>query len=148
MKIIEAVGGIGGAFFIVTSNDISVLKPELKRRFKKGIWYFDLPTKAERDIIWDLYIKKFDLDPKQRSKVKDIDWTGAEIESCCETAWEENITLLEASQSIIPVAVSSRSMVENLRAEASNKYNDVAKPGVFTTKSTKPKSKSRKMELQ
>lgn len=150
MKIIEAVGGKGGAFFIVTSNDISVLKPELKRRFKKGIWYFDLPTKVERDIIWKLYIKKFKLDPKQRAKVKDEDWTGAEIESCCETAWEEDITLTQASETIIPVARSSRTMVENLRHEADNKYNDVSTPGVFKMKipsGSKAGAKKRRMEL-
>jgi hypothetical protein len=47
-KVITAVGG-GKAFFIMTCNQIVELPPELRRRFTSGIFFFDLPTKAERD---------------------------------------------------------------------------------------------------
>jgi hypothetical protein len=131
-KIIEAVGGIGGAFFVATSNDIRVVRPELKRRFKKGIWFFDLPTEQERDSIWDIYFNKYpEVNRKQKAKVDDRLWTGHEIETCVMTAWEEDVTLQEAAESIIPVAVSAKENIEMLRAEAAGRYNSVSYPGVY-----------------
>lgn len=129
MKIIEAVGGIGGAFFIATSNDISSIKPELKRRFTKGIWFFDLPTREEREIIWSIYLKKYELGKSH--KVSDEGWTGAEIENCCKMAWEENISVEEASKSIIPVSVSGKAQVDSLREDANGKYASTNYPGVY-----------------
>lgn len=134
MKIIHAVGGDGGAFFIATSNDIRVIKPELKRRFKKGIWFFDLPEKKEREKIWQLYLKKYAaLGLKATSQKIDFDegWTGAEIESCVSTAWEECVPLAEAARSIIPVSVSGKEDIARLRREADGRYNAVNHAGVY-----------------
>ncbi len=130
MKIIEAVGGPGGAFFVMTSNDIRIVKPELKRRFRKGIWFFDIPTKTERDAIWPKYLNKYDVNP-YRLDVDDSNWTGAEIETCVTTAWEENITLAEAAKGIIPVAVSGKEDIERLRREANGRYNSASSEGVY-----------------
>lgn len=133
MKIIEAVGGIGGAFFIATSNDIRAVRPELKRRFKRGIYFFDLPLATEKRKIWDIYLKRYELkfDKEFKQGVTDAEWTGAEIESCCQVAWEENIPLSEAARGIIPVAVSARNEVDRLRAEADGRYSSVNHPGAY-----------------
>lgn len=131
MKIIEAVGGIGGAFFIATSNDVRAIKPELKRRFSKGIWFFDLPTAEERKTIWDIYLKKYEL--PLTHKVQDQDWTGAEIENCCKIAWEEMISVEEASKSIIPVAVSGKEQILMLQTEANGKYASTNYAGVYNS---------------
>ena len=138
MKIIEAVGGIGGAFFVMTSNDIRVIKPELKRRFRKGIWFFDLPSEEERGLIWNIYLSKYsDVSDYKRTPsggvegINDSVWTGAEIETCVSTAWEENVTLQEAAKGIIPVAVSGKDEVERLRSEASGRYNSASYPGAY-----------------
>lgn len=140
MKIINAVGGDGGALFVMTSNDIRSIKPELKRRYRKGIWFFDLPTEKERRRIWNIYLYKFKDDgvgSYERTKgggvvgVDDSNWTGAEIETCVTTAWEENITLQEAARSIIPVAVSGKEDVERLRREAVGKYNSASYEGAY-----------------
>jgi hypothetical protein len=132
MKVIESIGGHGGAFFVMTSNDIRIIKPELKRRFRKGIWLFDLPTKEERELIWSIYLNKYpDVDAKDRVKVKDEDWTGAEIETCVVTAYEERVTLFEAAKGIIPVATSGKEDIERLRAEASGRYNSASYPGAY-----------------
>lgn len=134
MKIINAVGGDGGAFFIATSNDIRVIKPELKRRFRKGIWFFDLPEKKEREKIWQLYLKKYAaLGLKATNQKIDFDegWTGAEIESCVSTAWEECVPLAEAARSIIPVSVSGKEDIARLRHEADGRYNAVNHAGVY-----------------
>ena len=132
MKIIEAVGGSGGAFFIATSNDIRALKPELKRRFSKGIWFFDLPTKDEKKSIWKIYIDKYELSDSINS-VNDEGWTGAEIENCCKMAWEENISISEASKSIIPVSVSGKTQIDMLREEANGKYASTNYAGVYNS---------------
>ncbi len=133
MKIIEAVGGHGGAFFVATSNDISAIKPELKRRFKKGIWFFDLPDSEERTAIWNIFLDKYpDVDPNDLMNVDDSNWTGDEIRTCVTTAWEEEVSLSEAARSIIPVAISGREQVERLRREANGKYNSTGAPGAYT----------------
>lgn len=78
MKVIEAVGGDKGVFWIATSKDIRAIKPELKRRFKKGIWFFDLPDAAEKDAIWEIFFKKYpEVDRTQRKAVNDSGYHGA-----------------------------------------------------------------------
>jgi len=134
MKVIEAVGGFGGAFFVATSNDISSIKPELLRRFKKGVWFFDLPTREEREVIWKIYLKKYEFDINLVKSIRfDEGWTGAEIENCCMTAWEEEISIEEASKSIIPVSVSGKEQVERLRNEANGKYSSTNYAGVYNS---------------
>ena len=91
-------------FFVATSNDISKLPPELSRaeRFD-GIFFLDLPGREQKDLIWRLYLEKYRLDPGQR-RPRDLDWTGAEIQSCCRLAALLEIPLMEAAQNIVPVA--------------------------------------------
>lgn len=132
MKVIEAVGGVGGAFFVMTSNDIRAIKPELKRRFRKGIYFFDLPTKAERDVIWNIYLSKYpDADFSGEVIDFDEDWTGAEIETCVATAWEERISLREAARGIVPVAVSGKEEMDMLRRESVGRYNSASYEGPY-----------------
>lgn len=144
MKIINAVGGDGGAFFVATSNDIGSVKPELKRRFKKGIWFFPLPPAEERKLIWDIFLAKYpEVEGIKRTAeggvegVDDSLWTGAEIEVCVTTADEENISLQEAAMDIIPVAVSGKETMDALYNEAHDRYNSVSYPGAFN-KNLKP----------
>lgn len=150
MKVIDAVGGEGGAMFIATSNDIRCLKPELKRRFKKGIWFFDTPNEDERLAIWSLYLNKFNLPTPSRFSFDD-GWTGAEIEACAQTAWEENISLEEAARTIIPVTVSGAAEVERLRSEANGRYIATNHDGPYTVTQSQTKTSAvknaRKLQL-
>lgn len=154
MNVVRAVAGDGGAFFIATSNDIRSVKPELKRRFKKGIWFFDTPTPAERDRIWEIHIGRVfgegQVKAMMAGRPEDDGWTGAEIESCVQTAWEEGVSLKEASRGIIPVTVSGAADVERLRAEADGRYSSVTYQGPYrrSLKETKPETKGgRKLSL-
>lgn len=131
MKVIEAVGGPGGAFFIATSNDIRVIKPELKRRMRKGIWYFDLPSIEERQSIWKIFCEKYGEKYRPDHINFDTNWTGAEIENCVQTSWEEGITFKEAAKGIIPVSISARDDIRRLRVESNGKYNSVTYPGAY-----------------
>lgn len=132
LKVIQSVGD-GDAFWIATCNKIAGLPLELRRRFKNGTWYFDLPTRAERTSIWGLYQIKYGITP-ERAKLdfNDHDWTGAEIAACCELADQTNETLTWASQFIVPVAQANREQINALRSEAAGRYLSAAYPGVYT----------------
>jgi hypothetical protein len=120
----------GEVFFIATCNNESGLPPELRRRFKQGIWFFDLPTEEERNTIWKLYLDQMELDGDQAFPVDD-GWTGAEIRACCESAWNFNISLLEASQWIVPVAKSAADQIDSLRRNADQRYISASHPGAY-----------------
>ena len=67
------------SYVICTCNDISKLPPEFSRseRFD-GIWFLDLPGREQKNAIWGIYLKMFELDPDQ-PRPKDDQWTGAEV---------------------------------------------------------------------
>lgn len=127
LKVIMA---IGRPFIMATSNNLSVLSPELKSRFTTGTFFFDLPTKDERDAMWELYIKKYKIGKEQLADVvDDDDWTGREIKSCCKLAWKLKYTLKEASGFIVPLCLSAPDKIEELRSMAEGKFLNAAAPG-------------------
>lgn len=128
MRVVRGVAG-ERVFVMATCNNLNVLPPELLRRFRSGIWFFDLPSKEERKLIWNLYLKKYDL-PEQTIPPDD-DWTGAEIRNCAEIASEDGMTLVDASTYIIPVAQSNPDGVELLRSKAENKWLSASRPGRY-----------------
>ena len=73
-------------YLVATCNDISKMPPELSRaeRFD-GIVFLDLPGREQKDLIWNQYLRSFELDTEQ-PKPSDDDWTGAEIRACCRLA--------------------------------------------------------------
>lgn len=130
LKVVSAVTQ-GRAFFVATANRITALPPELKRRFKSGTFFFDLPDKSERAPIWDIYRKKYSI-PAAETTPSDDGWTGAEIAQCCYLASEElSCTLLEASQYIVPVAKSAEKQIQELRLDASGRFISASYPGFY-----------------
>jgi ATP-dependent 26S proteasome regulatory subunit len=84
-----------------------------------GTWFFDLPDRIERAAIWSLYAAKFGhTDQAQIHRLLDCEWTGAEIESCCEIAGSLGITLDQAAAYIVPVAKQAPEAIAKLRAGA------------------------------
>jgi hypothetical protein len=118
----------GKAVFIATCNSISSLPPELRRRFKLGTFFFDLPTAAERDAIWAIYERKYQV---SGPRPEDTDWTGAEIRQCCEGADALGITLAESATYIVPVAKAMGDKLTDLRKSASDRYISAAQPGPY-----------------
>lgn len=127
LKVVDAVSQ-DRAFFIATCNNISSLPPELRRRFKRGTFFMDLPNQVERESIWKLYESRYRVNGE---RPPDHDWTGAEIEQCCEQADELGITLLESSGYVVPVARAMAERLEELRSEASGKYISASESGVY-----------------
>jgi len=132
LKMVDAMAGDGFVFVIMTCNKIEALPPELLRRMKNGIYFIDLLNEEERDAAWKFYMKKHELTDKKRPN--DEGWTGAEIEACCESAWNENISLVEAAEGITPVIHADRDGIEKLRASAHNRYIAASYAGKFQYK--------------
>jgi SpoVK/Ycf46/Vps4 family AAA+-type ATPase len=118
-------------FFVATCNDISKLPPEFARaeRFD-GVFFVDLPSKEQRQAIWDIYIPLFGLDPQQ-PRPNDKDWTGAEVRACCRLAALLDIPLTAAAQNVVPVAVTAAESVERLRSWASGRCLSADETGVY-----------------
>jgi len=132
LKVIDAISG-GNTLWIATCNSLTELPPELKRRFKLGTWFFDLPDREERKAIWDLYAKKYNhTDAAEIARLLDNEWTGAEIESCCEIADSLCISLTDASAYIVPVAKQAPEAIAKLRNGAEGRFLSASVPGPYT----------------
>ena len=114
-----------------TSNDISKLPPEFSRaEWFDGVFFLDLPSAAEKGLIWAMYRKQFGIPPNQ-ARPADSDWTGAEIKSCCRLAALLDVSLAEAAQHVVPVAVTAAEQVERLRTWAGGRCLSASTPGVY-----------------
>ena len=132
------------AFLIATCNDISRLPPEFTRaeRFD-GVFFVDLPNAHQKAAIWEIHTRAFGLDPDQ-PRPADQDWTGAEIRATCRLASLLQTTLLDASQHVVPVAVTAADKVESLRQWASGRCLAADKPGVYRRLTPTPASTRRR----
>lgn len=129
IKIILAVAG-KGAYWIATCNQLDSLKPELRRRFTDGVWFFDLPDADERASIWTLLRGRFGI--KNGDALPDDDnWTGADIRNVCSIAYRLKVSLREAASYITPVAKSDPRSIERLRDLADNAFLSASQAGVY-----------------
>ncbi len=128
LKVVSAVSG-DSALWIATCNSVAALPPELRRRFTYGLWFFDLPSPDERNVIWRIYLDRYKLPAQQLPE--DDGWTGAEIRVCCDLAWRLGCSLLEASANVVPVARSAAQQIEALRAQASGRFISASHPGIY-----------------
>lgn len=127
LQVVDAVSQ-GKALFIATSNNISALPPELRRRFNKGTFFFDLPNQDARSAIWDLHCRKYRV---ADARPADTDWSGSDIQICCQNASQMKISLQRAAQFISPVGVAGAEQIRQLRLQSSGKYIDAAKSGIY-----------------
>ncbi|MFO0865666.1 MAG: AAA family ATPase [Gemmataceae bacterium] len=118
-------------FFVGTSNDISKLPPEFARaeRFD-GVFFLDLPDAEERNAIWDLYRRSFEI-PDSEVRPDDASWTGAEIRACCRLAALLGVPLTDAAHHVVPVAVTAAEQVDRLRTWATGRCLSSSAPGIF-----------------
>lgn len=126
-KVIE---GLGHPFFVATCNEIQSIPTPLRRRFRGGVWYFDLLTPSEREAVWPICLKRYGLDARMKRPTDD-NWTGAEIRNCCELARDLKCSLVEASQYVVPVAVADAMGIERLRGLADGKFLSASAAGVY-----------------
>ena len=120
----------GKGMVIATCNKLAVLPPELKRRFKLGTFFIDLPSTAEQDVIWPIWRKRFDI-PAGDDLPACQGWTGAEISACCEVAYRINQTLAEAAEFIVPVCKSGAESIRLLREVAKGNFISASYSGMY-----------------
>ncbi len=118
-------------FFIGTANDISRLPPEFTRAERlDAVFFVDLPGAAERQTIWQLYRRQYDISANQPIP-QDTDWTGAEIKSCCRLSALLDVSLTEAAKNVVPVAHTAAEAVTKLRQWASGRCLSADHPGLY-----------------
>jgi SpoVK/Ycf46/Vps4 family AAA+-type ATPase len=129
-------------FVVCTANDVAKLPPEFSRaeRFD-GVFFVDLPGRQQKDAIWQMYREKFAIDTDAKLP-SDDQWTGAEIRSCCRLAALLDVPLSQASQNVVPVAVTSGESVERLRKWASGRCLDAELGGVYQAQAIGSESSS------
>ena len=130
LDVIDSVSD-GRSLWIATCNSIADLPPELRRRFKLGTYFFDLPDAAERAAIWALFRAKYGVAAADPAPA-DEGWTGAEIASCCEIAWRLGVPLAEAAEYIVPVSRSAPERLAALRKQAAGRFLSASKPGTYS----------------
>ncbi len=121
-------------YVVCTANDVTKLPPEFSRagRFD-AVFFLDLPGRAEKDAIWQLYLDDYELDRNQPLPA-DEQWTGAEIKSCCRLAALLDLPLVQAAQNVVPVAATAAESVDRLRTWASGRCLSANEPGIYTSK--------------
>lgn len=132
LKVIDSISD-GQPFFIATCNRLDALSPEIQRRFRKGgTYFFELPQREEREAIWPLYLKQYEIDEAQLTdEILDMPYTGAEIRNICEAAYDMDVDLAEATQSVIPVAISGREDLQRVRTIANDNWLSASHPGAY-----------------
>jgi hypothetical protein len=131
MKAIYAIAGQGGAFFIATCNKLDVLSPELRRRFRYGIYFFDLPDPDERVAIGKLQTAKYKLKQNDEFWTSCEGWSGANIRDCCDLAFAMNMELNLAKNFIVPADKQDHDGIERLRKLADGKFLSASYEGTY-----------------
>src|SRR5262249_54065994 len=96
-----------------------------------GVFFLDVPNVAEKDLIWQMYRRQFQV-PENQSRPDDTSWTGAEIRSCCRLASLLDISLHQAAQHVVPVAVTAAESMEKPRAWASGRCLSASYSGLYS----------------
>jgi hypothetical protein len=132
LAVVDAVSS-GRPLFVATCNSLAELPPELKRRFRLGTFFFDLPDEDEQQKIWKIYAKKYAIGSKvlAAEQPECTGWTGAEIETCCDVSWRLNVSLGEAAKTIVPIAVQAATVIEDLRKQANGKFTSASYAGPY-----------------
>lgn len=120
-KVIKSLAGNGGALFNGTCNRVDNLLPEIKRRFRLGVYVFDKPTAAERETIWTICLTQYGL-PLDLERPDNTDWTGADIRNCCEEAYASRLSLIDAARFLVITGKSERAVFEKIRTDAVDRY--------------------------
>lgn len=129
MKTLKTIGGTR-VFFVASVNRLENLPPELQRRFRCGVWFFDLPTDEQRPAIWAINRAKHSI-PEDYETPDQTDLTGADIRNICETAHRLDCTLIEALEFVVPLKTQSPAAIAEARANAKDRFIDANQGGCY-----------------
>lgn len=128
-NMVDAIAGEGGAFFVATCNSTGAITTEMRRRFKSGFFFVDLPDATEKKAIWKIQMAAYGI--ADQKLPNDYEWTGSDIANCCEKADDYGISLIDAAKGIVPVAQQQPELVQNRRAEANGSMLSAATGEVY-----------------
>jgi ATP-dependent 26S proteasome regulatory subunit len=128
-------------FVIATANNVHQLPPELLRKGRfDEIFFCDLPDRDDRRAIIDIHLRKKRRDPGQfdLEKLVDatVDYSGAEIEQAVVAAMYDAFDtgndlstelLLNTLKDIVPLAITMREMIEQMREWARTRARPAAR---------------------
>lgn len=119
-------------FVVATCNSSESLPLALTRAERFDATYFvDLPTAAQRDEIWKICLRQFDL-PQDSKRPRDDQWTGAEIRACCRMAAVLECSVEHAAAFVMPITATGGESIDALRKWASGKVLDANKAGTYS----------------
>jgi SpoVK/Ycf46/Vps4 family AAA+-type ATPase len=100
-------------FVVATCNDIQKMPPEFLRAERwDAIFFVDLPTGKEREIIFNLYREGY----RVKGNAPNMEgWSGAEIKSLCRISAMMGTKIEDARQYIMPLSQSMAEKIEELR---------------------------------
>ncbi len=124
LKVLSATAE-GRILFMMTANKTTVFTPEVKRRFPFQ-FFFDIPK--SNATIWDIYIPMFGLTKEQAYRPEGFaqGWTGAEVRRACEFAALLKKKVTDVEKLIIPMAVSDKLLLDEMRQNADGKFLSAA----------------------
>jgi hypothetical protein len=92
--------------------------------------FVDLPDAEENAALWIAMKKRFGIAPKTPTPQSE-DWTGAEIEACCEQAARFNKSLIEVAANIVPICKSAPDKIESLRNTCAGRFKSASHSGMY-----------------
>lgn len=130
-EALAAMARHGRTYWIATANTLAGLRPELKRRFKGGIWYNPLPNRAERVPIWQYHIARRGLPDPVPPEGSDVLYTGSDIANVCGAAWEMGISLAQVMVGYVASTLECLDEIEALERRAANRMRCATYPGPY-----------------
>lgn len=127
-------------FVVGTANDLTTLPPELLRKGRfDEIFFVDLPNPSERASILDIHLRRRKQDPDALDMAALVaatnGFSGAEIEQVIISALYRSLhhrypcdskLLLHEIQETVPLSVSRRESIEELRHEGRTRFVGVS----------------------
>jgi len=130
--MVRAIKAIAGpdAFVIASVNSVETMDPALIRRFRAGRWFFDLCTPEERPPIWTIQRARYRI-PEDEPLPPDERFTGADIRNVCEQAHKLGVTLIQATEYTVPVALADPDGMRRLQEAAHLRFLSASYPGPY-----------------
>jgi hypothetical protein len=128
---IRAMGG-SDVFVVASCNALINIPGPLLRRFRAGIWFFDLPDPAARVAILAKQLRAHGLDPASfPADMLSRPYSGAEIRNLCALVRDYSISWADAASLITPLYISDAATIARLRSEAKGRYLDASRAGYY-----------------
>jgi hypothetical protein len=120
------------AYFLLTANEVKSLPDAFTRpgRFD-AVFFVDLPTAEQRKAIWDIHVRKYNIEASQAQPDSE-GWTGAEIEHCCRYSAMYGLPLEASGRKVIPISVRQAAQIETRRQWANGACLDAETGEVYS----------------